>query len=327
MQKGKRILVAPDKFKGSLSGAEICSILKAEIQSVNPDAIIETCPLADGGDGSIEVLSTYLKIKERICNTVDPLGRPIKASYFMSDDTAYIELASASGIVLIEQSDRNPMHTSTYGTGLLIKDAIEIGLKKIYLFLGGSSSNDGGTGIAKALGYTFYDQNGIQLSPRGDALASIAKIVAPSKDLDIEKFTICCDVNNPPFGPNGAAQVYGLQKGANHEEIAHLDRGIKNLCNQIESFNGMSLSLLEGGGAAGGTAICLSGFFSAEIISGMDFIAEAIQLETKIEACAKFLVLVMRPPGKVAQHGDRWVFIPGDTALEGARPRISPIAI
>ena len=285
MQKVKRILIAPDKFKESLSGAEICSFLKTEILSVMPDALIESCPLADGGDGSIEILSNYLEIKERICNTVDPLGRSITASYFMSEDTAYIELASASGIVLLEKSDRNPMHTSTFGTGLLIKDAIELGLKNIYLFLGGSSTNDGGMGIAKALGYAFYDKNRIQLSPNGGSLASIAKIVAPSEDLYIEKFIICCDVNNPPFGPRGAANVYGKQKGANQQEIIHLDQGIKNLCYQIKSSNGVVLSTLEGGGAAGGTAICLSGFFGAQIISGMDFIAEATDLESKIESC------------------------------------------
>jgi glycerate kinase len=284
MQKGKRILIAPDKFKGSLSGAEICSILNTVIQKVIPDAVIETCPLADGGDGSIEILSSYLEIKERFCDTVDPLGRPSKASYFMSEDTAYIELASASGIVLLEQSDRNPMHTSTYGTGLLIRDAIELGLKNIYLFLGGSSTNDGGMGIADSMGYTFYDKNGNLLAPNGISLAAINRIVVPPKVSNIEKFIICCDVNNPPFGPNGAAKVYGKQKGANQQEIIHLDVGIKNLCHQIELFNGVSLSTLEGGGAAGGTAICLSGFFNAEIISGMDFIAEATMLDAKIEA-------------------------------------------
>jgi glycerate kinase len=280
----KRILIAPDKFKGSLRGEEICSILQKEILNELPSVVVNTCPLADGGDGSIEILSRYLDLDTRICKTVDPLGRQINASYFMSEDTAYIELSSASGIVLLDKSDRNPMFTSTYGTGLLIKDAIELGIKNIFLFLGGSSSNDGGIGITEALGYTFYSKNGGQLDSSGASLASISKIVAPAQKNDFERFIICCDVNNPPFGPNGAAVVYGKQKGANPQEIIQLDGGIKNLCQQIEFFNGVLLSTLVGGGAAGGTAICLSGFFNAEIISGMDFIAEVTQLKSKIQS-------------------------------------------
>lgn len=284
MQKSKNILIAPDKFKGSLSSDEICSILKSEIQHAIPEAIVVTCPLADGGDGSIEILSKYMEIKERYCDTLDPLGKPIKATYFKSEDTAYIELASASGLVLLEKSECNPMHTSTYGTGLLIKDAIDIGLKNIYLFLGGSSTNDGGIGIAAALGYIFEDQYGNQLSPKGSNLSLIARIKPPREKVLFDKFMICCDVNNPPYGPNGAAQVYGSQKGANDLEISELDKGIKNLCQQIKVYNGVSLSGLKGGGAAGATALCPSAFFNAEIISGFDFIAMTTGLVSKIGA-------------------------------------------
>ena len=277
----KRILIAPDKFKGSLSGKEICDILKKEISNTIPDIQIEICPLADGGDGSIEILSNYLEIKEKSCITSDPLGRPISASYFYSENAAYIELASASGLVLLEDDERNPMYTSTFGTGVLIKDALNSNLTEIYLFLGGSSSNDGGIGIANALGYKFLDASGKELEPVGKSLPFIASI-KKDETVDFKSFTICCDVTNPPFGPHGAAWVYGKQKGANLDEIEHLDEGIKHLCTMINNHTGKDVSHLSGGGAAGGTALCPTAFFDGQIISGMDFISKMTNLETKV---------------------------------------------
>ena len=278
----KRILIAPDKFKGSLSGKEICEILKNEITKAIPDIQIETCPLADGGDGSIEILSNYLEIKEKICDTFDPLSRPTKASYFYSEDAAYIELAAASGLVLLKNEERNPMHTSTYGTGVLIQDALTSGLKNIYLFLGGSSTHDGGIGIAHALGYRFLDASGDILEPVGKSLPAIANIDLVEARSRFDSFTICCDVTNPPFGPRGAARVYGQQKGANPEEIDHLDHGIQKLCASIKAHTGKDVSKLPGGGAAGGTALCPTAFFEGQIISGMDFISKMTDLETKV---------------------------------------------
>ena len=203
----QKILIAPDKFKGSLSAFEVCHILKNEIVSVLPHAQVESCPLADGGDGSLAILSSYLDLEKQDCVTVDPIGRPIHTQYYTSNKVAYIELASASGLVLLGEVERNPMHTSTYGTGLQIKDAIDKGMEHIFLFLGGSATNDGGVGIAQALGYTFYDQGGYELSSIGSSLAAIDKIMAP-KDVKFNRITLCCDVSNPPYGPNGAAHVF-----------------------------------------------------------------------------------------------------------------------
>lgn len=277
-----RILLAPDKFKGSLSGAEICNILKAEILNVLPNAQVESCPLADGGDGSLEVLSSYLQFEKHICNTVDPIGRSIEAEYYTFGKTAYIELASASGVVLLEEAECNPMYTSTYGTGIQILDAIKSGAEHIYLFLGGSATNDGGVGIASALGYIFYDEQGNVLEPIGSALNKITSISAPVEVLSDCEFTLCCDVENPPFGPNGAAFVYAKQKGASEQEIIDLDNGIANLCSQLERYSGIDLSLLVGGGAAGGVALSLSAFFGAAIVSGMELISKTTMLESKI---------------------------------------------
>jgi glycerate kinase len=281
----KKILIAPDKFKGSLSAADICYLLKDEMTLVIPDVQIVLCPLADGGDGTLEILSTYLELKKQKCITVDPLGRSIEAIYYTSHETAYIEMASASGYVLLDETDRNPMHTSTFGTGRMILDALKTGKEHIYLFLGGSATNDGGMGIANAFGYTFQDGQGNILEPIGASLRYIDKIVPPSvsnKSNNIKSLTLYHDVTNPPFGPNGAAQVYAKQKGANRLEVEILDIGLQNLCGQIRKYNGTDLSGLVGGGAAGGVAICLTGLLEAEMKSGMPYISEISNLDQKI---------------------------------------------
>lgn len=279
---GLNILVAPDKFKGSLSAFEVCEILKLEISTALSDAIIELCPMADGGEGSVEILARYLKLEKQECSSVDPLGRAINTSYYTSGKMAYIELASASGLTLLEESERNPMVTSTFGTGLLIKHAVDNGAEHIYLFLGGSATNDGGMGIASALGFRFYDKHGFALNLQGSSLNLVDKIEPPAVNLPIKKLTLCCDVENPPFGIDGAAHVYAKQKGANEEELIELDLGLQNLCEQIKEYNGLDLSELRGGGAAGGVALCLSGLMKAEIVSGFEMIAKASGLESKI---------------------------------------------
>jgi len=278
----QKILVAPDKFKGSLSAYEICLILKSEILSVLPDAQVESCLLADGGDGSLDVLATYLDLEKQVCETVDPIGRLINSLYYTFNKTAYIELASASGLVLLDDSEKNPMLTSTYGTGLEILDAIDNGIENIYLFLGGSATNDGGMGIAKAIGYTFYDQFDEALKPIGASLNLIKKIVPPKRELKIKTLKLCCDVANRPYGSNGAAYVYGSQKGASMEQIIELDAGLENLCNEVKNYSGIDLSELKGGGAAGGVATCLYGLLEAEIVSGFNMISQVSKLESKI---------------------------------------------
>jgi len=277
-----KILLCLDKFKGSISSLEICTILREMIMSVSPEVHVEICPMADGGDGSVEILDNYLNLQKQECEVVDPLGRPIRIEYYASDDTAYIELASASGLVLLDKTDQNPMFTSTYGSGLQIKHALDNGAEYIYLFLGGSATNDGGMGIANALGYEFYNKNGVTLAPIGSNLKAVSKIVCENVHLPIKGLTLCCDVNNPPFGPDGAAHIYAHQKGANENEIIDLDKGLQNLCNRIKEYNGVDVSNLKGGGAAGGVAICLAGLMQAKIQSGIEMISGIADLEQKI---------------------------------------------
>ena len=277
-----RILIAPDKFKGSMTAHEISSILKSEIEVIFPSAKVLCCPLADGGDGSIDILSQYLNLEKKHVETVDPLGRYLETAYFKNETTAYIELASSSGLVLLQQEEKNPLKTSTYGTGLEIKDAIENGTEHIFLFLGGSATHDGGIGMASALGYTFLDCDGNKLPPIGSSLGMVKTIITPRDLSTLKSLTLCCDVNNPPTGINGAASIYAQQKGASVEQIEILDDGLGNLCNQIYLFNKNKVINLIGGGAAGGVPVCLVGLFGASIVSGLEHITKIVDLEKEI---------------------------------------------
>ncbi|HOY15350.1 MAG TPA: glycerate kinase, partial [Saprospiraceae bacterium] len=223
----KRILIAPDKFKGSIDAAGVCEIISSTILSKKADWQLEVYPMADGGDGSLAILADKLKFDKIYLSTVDPLGRTIESWYGVKDQTAYIELAMTSGLTLLNQSERNPLFTSTYGTGLVLKDVINRGLERICLMVGGSATNDGGMGILVALGFQFLDKDGNALSPQGSNLIKIAAI--HPGELPKVELVFLTDVNNPMFGENGATYVYGPQKGANADEVELLDQGLRNL--------------------------------------------------------------------------------------------------
>ena len=206
-----KILIAPDKFKGSLSSEKVCEALTEGIRMFLPHASIVSHPMADGGDGTLDILKKYIELTPVACLSYDPLMRPIQTEYYVNDDTAYIELASCSGYVLLSTEERNPMWATSFGTGLLIKHAIEITkANKIYLFIGGSATNDAGIGIANALGYKFYDSDYHELKPIGANLPKIVKIDQSNYLKMQSSFSIfaICDVQNPLYGPQGAAYMY-----------------------------------------------------------------------------------------------------------------------
>lgn len=273
-----KILLIPDKFKGSLSAREVISTLEEAISSVKPDAQFYPVMASDGGDGFLDAIANY-KAVERITHaTSDPLGRELQAAYLYDAQTreAYVELAQASGLVLLKEEERSALHTSTFGTGQQIKHAIEQGARIIYLGLGGSATNDGGTGIAAALGYRFLDREGGELHPSGARLQDIDRIDAsgvPHTTMAVS-FTAVNDVNNPLFGPMGAAHVYAEQKGADTGAIKILDNGLRHLHRLVESQLGKNLAEVPGTGAAGGTSYGLKAFFGAEFISGIHFILQ-----------------------------------------------------
>jgi glycerate kinase len=240
-----------------------------------PETKVFKVMASDGGDGFLDAIQNYISLERVEGDTIDPLGRPSRAYYLYneSNSTAYVELAKASGIELLSNADLNVMETSTIGTGIQIKDAITRGAKNIIIGLGGSATNDGGTGIAHALGYRFMDDKDNLLAPKGKNLSLISKI--SKMDDSFWKgisFTAVNDVTNPLFGKEGAAYVYAKQKGADSGQIESLDEGLRNLAYTVQNTMGVDHALLPGTGAAGGTAYGLKTFFNAEFISGIEFL-------------------------------------------------------
>jgi len=276
----KRFLLLPDKFKGSLTAEDVMAAMQEGIISVYPEAEISSFMASDGGDGFHDAIACYRQVSSVACETVNAIGKPIQAPFLFNQEnnTAYIELASASGLAQLPNTLRDPMKTSTYGTGIQIKQAISIGATKIYVGLGGSATNDGGIGIANALGYQFLDAQGNLLRPKGENLDRIADY-HPTKDFSSVEFYAVNDVSNPLCGKNGASIVYGPQKGASEKQVIMLDSGLQHLNTIVIKKKSRDLSTLAGAGAAGGTAFGLMAFFNAEFLSGIDFIFDLMQVD------------------------------------------------
>ncbi len=275
-----RIVVAPDKFKGSLSSFEVCEALKEGFRQFRNDIQVQAYPMADGGDGFASVLKHYLHTQTVFVQTVDPLDRPLHAQYEWDQQhgSAVIEMALASGLVLLKKEERNPLLTSTYGTGLMIKQAISHGARKILLGLGGSATNDAGTGILSALGFRFFDQNNNPVSPSGGSLNAIKKIETPDPIPEVS-FDIACDVQNTMFGIDGAAFIYGPQKGADPAQVKLLDEGLRNFAEVLKVHTGKDVSGIPGTGAAGGIAAGLLPYFDVNMKKGIEMIVEASRIE------------------------------------------------
>jgi glycerate kinase len=283
----KKIIIAPDKFKGSLSGIEFCNIVERVIKAVVSNIEIKKLPLADGGDGTVEVLQYYLGGKIIVCTVQNPLNNPIEASYLLSEtkQIAFIEMAKASGIRLLDNEQLNPLKTSTYGTGQLILDAIKRGAKQIILGIGGSSTNDAGMGMARALGYQFYNDRNKALEGKGEDLQKLHRIDS-SKVLPQLKevtFQVACDVNNPLFGINGAAFIYAPQKGADAKMVQELDKGLQNFNQVVRKQFGTNLQEIKGAGAAGGLGAGSICFLNAQLKPGIGLIKEIANFDLNIQ--------------------------------------------
>ncbi|MFB0944952.1 MAG: glycerate kinase [Spirosomataceae bacterium] len=287
-----KTLICPDKFKGSLTAIEVARAVKEGLPNHFRTTLI---PMADGGEGSLEVVADNLEGKWIYVTVNDPLFRPISAKYFLSEETAYVEMAKASGYELLTDEERDCTKTTTFGTGELIRNAINQGAKSIYLFVGGSATNDGGMGVAVALGYKFLDKSENELSPIGENLIHIHEICLPERSLANVKFTVVCDVTNPFYGSNGAAHVYAAQKGANEKQILELDEGLENLTKIIKQQFGIDLQKLPGAGAAGGLGGGAIAFLNATVKSGTKTLIEITKLEEKIKSSD----LIITGEGKV----------------------------
>ncbi len=273
-----KYLLVPDKFKGSLSAREVIRALEKGILEADPEAKFYSALLSDGGDGFLESAAHYTAAETVFCDSRDPLGRPLKAEYLYDSDTktAYVEMARTAGLELLEKSERSPLTTSTFGTGLQIKHALEQGAKKVFVGLGGSATNDAAMGIAAAMGYEFINEVTEVLTPVGANLSQVIGIRVPTDNSLLKGVKIYAinDVNNPLYGPQGAAHVYAAQKGADEDQIKQLDSGLRNLDDRVQGIMGLANAEVPGAGAAGGTAYGLMSFLGAEFIGGAKFVLE-----------------------------------------------------
>ncbi len=276
------VLIAPDKFKGSLKASEVARAIGEGIQSSHPEFKIRKFPLADGGEGSAGIIAEVLGAEIHDVKVRDPLRRHITAPFYYSPSskTAIIEMATASGYELLTVEERNPHLTSSHGTGDLIIAAAATGAEKIVLFVGGSATNDGSAGMLHALGFTF-PAGSERIMPNGGNLIEVSSIIPP--DFTLPKLIIAHDVTNPLLGESGATYVYGPQKGALEGDLSGLERGMSHFSKIVEVASGKSLSSIPGMGAAGGIALGLVGFYDAQLVRGFDLIADTVSLKRHIE--------------------------------------------
>lgn len=267
-----KILLLPDKFKGTLTAKEVAGIMERAIKKSAPEAQVSAFPIADGGEGSLDCFFKLIKGEIRSLTVCGPEFKKITARYLLSGKSAVIEMAEASGLLLAEK--KNPALSTSFGTGELICDALKQGAEKIILCIGGSATNDMGAGIAAALGVKFFDKLNKEFIPTGGTLQNIGSV--EFKNIPKFELTVLCDVKNPLYGKNGAAYVYAPQKGADEKMVAALDRNLKYLSDLLTEKYKIDVSALEGGGAAGGVGAGMKAFFNAELKSGIETVLSLV---------------------------------------------------
>lgn len=297
-----KIVVCPDSFKGSLSAANAAAAIARGVRKAVPNAEIIEIPLADGGEGTVDALLNATAGYIRRAPAHDPLMRPIEASYGILGDehTAVVETAAASGLTLLAESERNPLITTTYGTGELILAALAAGARRIIVGIGGSATNDGGAGAMSALGARFLDSNGNELPPGGGALADLARIDLSGFRFPMDRAAVevACDVTNPLCGPNGASAVFGPQKGATPGMVRHLDKALGNYAQVISRDLNRSVADLPGAGAAGGLGAGLAAFLDARLRSGIDVVLDAVRFDEALDGAG----LIITGEGRIDEQ-------------------------
>ncbi len=282
-----KILVAPDSFKGSLTAIEVAESIKKGIKNYKSNIKVDLLPLADGGEGTVQSLVDATQgeiIKEKVTG---PLGEEIKTNYGILGDgkTAVIEMAAASGLPLVPEEKRDPTKTTTYGTGELIKSALEHGVEEIIIGLGGSATTDAGVGMAQALGVSFLDEKGEEVGFGGRYLDKINEIRMDNIDNRVKdtKIRVACDVDNPLFGKDGAAYVYSPQKGADQEMVKVLDKKLRKFNEKVKERLNKDVNKIAGAGAAGGLGAGLVAFLNAELETGIDIILDTVEFEKRLK--------------------------------------------
>lgn len=280
------MVIAIDSFKGSLSSMEASKEIATAIIDVNPDAEVISVPLADGGEGLVEALVYATGGQTRSVIVTGPIGEPIQASYGILGDgkTAVIEVAAACGLPQVPPERRDPLHTTTYGVGELIMDAMRHGCREFVIGLGGSATNDAGIGMLQALGYRFKDDEGRAVDRGGEALLQLRNIDTTHVPRELRQcvFKIACDVQNPLYGPDGAAYIFAPQKGADPNMVKVLDEGLANFAGIVERELGHDVQQIPGAGAAGGLGAAFAGFLQGQLQSGVKLVLHTIGLEKKL---------------------------------------------
>ena len=284
-----RVLVAPDKFKGTLSAIQAAEAIARGWARADPTAQIETAPMADGGEGTLDVLIAALGGERRRAKVTGPLGDPVEAEFAVVPTRegviGVIEMARASGLHLISPARRDPKRTTTRGTGELILAACRTGVRRVLVCVGGSATNDAGAGMAQAVGIRLLDHQERELGPGGAALAMLARIDMSGLDPAVARavFVVATDVENPLVGPQGASAVYGPQKGASPEDVALLDRALGHFAAVVYRDLGVDPRAIPGAGAAGGLGAGLMVFLGARVRRGVDVVMEALRLPARME--------------------------------------------
>lgn len=282
-----RVVIAPDSFKGSLSAWEAAAAIERGVKRAAPNCETVLLPLSDGGEGLVESLVEATNGTYHEFHIMGPLGEPVWAKLGVLGDgeTAVIEMAQASGLTLIPEEERNPLLTTTYGTGELIRLALDLGCRHLIIGLGGSATNDGGAGMAQALGVRLLDSAGDSLGLGGAELARLASIDVSELDprLNDVKIQVACDVTNPLTGPQGASAVYGPQKGATPKMVEQLDQALANYAEVIRKDLGIDVEPVPGAGAAGGLGAGLLAFLRAELVSGIELVLNTVNFRAAVD--------------------------------------------
>ena len=313
-----KVVIAIDSFKGSLTSTEAGQAVTIGIQQQFPQCQIKLLPIADGGEGMLAVMLNTVEGEVQYLTAHNPCMENIRTSYCISADgtTAFIEMANISGLPLIRKEQQNPMKTTTYGTGELIRDALEKGCTQFIIGIGGSATNDAGIGMLQALGFEFLDKKYQPLGFGGEILGKIDSINIRKVDPKVKSahFIVACDVQNPFYGPNGAAAIYARQKGANDAMIEELDRGMQAFAQVIQRETGKDISMIPGSGAAGGMGGGMLAFLNAELRSGADLLLDLSHFESQIEGADLIITgegrmdrqsLMGKITGKILEAGKR----------------------
>ncbi|MGI6746699.1 MAG: glycerate kinase [Anaerovoracaceae bacterium] len=321
-----KIILAPDSFKGSLSSLEVVKVLEISSRQIFPDMETVSVPMADGGEGTIDVLITSAGGFKETVSVTGPLGNKVKAAigYINDGKTAVLEMAQASGLCLVPNGEKNPLAATSYGTGELLQIVLNKGIRDILIGIGGSATNDGGMGAMKALGVKFLDIEGRELFGSGASLESVHRIDISGLNPAVfeSHITVICDVTNPLLGKDGATYVYGPQKGVKPSQLEKLDKGMANYIEVVENTLGKNIADVAGAGAAGGMGAALLAFLNAKLKPGIDVVLDTVNFDKLLDGAS----FVVTGEGNIDEQSIRFGKVPAGI-MKRCAPKNVPVVV